>query len=272
MKFILSRKGYDSQYGGGPSPVFADGTMLSLPIPETDYLGRKMWSICTSQLRLDGHCNSLFVHLDPDIRPELYETLPENWTPLFGQDGIAARHLMRGEQYGAVAPGDVFLFFGLFRFWDEKNFRFGKENAFHAIWGYMRVQRILDLGNAGDRREAVRKYPWHPHVREAEAMRGGDIGLNVLFVGDRDFSGTFRFAEKLRLTQAGSACLTHWDYEKIPWVEKGRASHMTYHQGADCMKPDYFQAAVKGQEFVIDERCSETISARFFGRGAPLRR
>ena len=260
MKFILSRKGYDSQYGGEPSPVLADGTMLSLPIPEMDHLGRKKWSTCTSQLRLGVHCNSRFVHLDPDIRPELYENRPENWTPLFGQSGIAARHLMRS----AVAPGDVFLFFGLFRFWDEKNCRYGKENAFHAIWGYMKIRRILDLGKAGDRREAIRKYPWHPHVREAEAKRGEDLGPNILFVGDRDFAGTFRFAEKLRLTQAGSACLTHWDYAKLPWVEKGKASRMTYHQGLDCMKPDYFQAAGKGQEFVIDERCSETISAWFF--------
>jgi hypothetical protein len=33
MKVILSRKGFDSGYGGIPSPVLPDGTMLSLPIP-----------------------------------------------------------------------------------------------------------------------------------------------------------------------------------------------------------------------------------------------
>ena len=38
MKFILSRKGYDSQYGGEPSPVLADGTMLSLPIPDAEII------------------------------------------------------------------------------------------------------------------------------------------------------------------------------------------------------------------------------------------
>ena len=44
MKVILSRKGFDSQYGGMPSPILPDGTLLSLPIPsktdmETKYRG-----------------------------------------------------------------------------------------------------------------------------------------------------------------------------------------------------------------------------------------
>ena len=34
MRLILSRKGFDSAAGGVPSPIFEDGTMLSLPIPE----------------------------------------------------------------------------------------------------------------------------------------------------------------------------------------------------------------------------------------------
>ena len=34
MKLILSRKGFDSQSGGCPSPIFPDGTLYSLPIPD----------------------------------------------------------------------------------------------------------------------------------------------------------------------------------------------------------------------------------------------
>ena len=33
MKVILSRKGFDSSYGGTASPILPDGTLLSLPIP-----------------------------------------------------------------------------------------------------------------------------------------------------------------------------------------------------------------------------------------------
>ncbi|MEA4978412.1 MAG: hypothetical protein VB098_00745 [Petrimonas sp.] len=33
MKVILSRKGFDSQYGQISSPILPDSTLLSLPIP-----------------------------------------------------------------------------------------------------------------------------------------------------------------------------------------------------------------------------------------------
>ncbi|MFC1955807.1 hypothetical protein ACFLWZ_04680 [Chloroflexota bacterium] len=33
MKVILSRKGFDSSYGGYPSPILPDGRLISLPIP-----------------------------------------------------------------------------------------------------------------------------------------------------------------------------------------------------------------------------------------------
>ena len=36
-KLSLSRKGFDSSYGGCPSPIFPDGTIYSLPIPGDDY-------------------------------------------------------------------------------------------------------------------------------------------------------------------------------------------------------------------------------------------
>lgn len=33
MKIIMSRKGFDSGYGGVASPIFSDRSMVSLPIP-----------------------------------------------------------------------------------------------------------------------------------------------------------------------------------------------------------------------------------------------
>jgi len=38
MKLILSRKGFDSTYGGYPSPILPDGTLLSLPIPNRRFI------------------------------------------------------------------------------------------------------------------------------------------------------------------------------------------------------------------------------------------
>jgi hypothetical protein len=38
MKIIMSRKGFDSAYGGYPSPILPDGKMVSLSIPSGDSL------------------------------------------------------------------------------------------------------------------------------------------------------------------------------------------------------------------------------------------
>lgn len=34
MSIVLSREGFDSSMGGVASPIFPDGSMLSLPIPD----------------------------------------------------------------------------------------------------------------------------------------------------------------------------------------------------------------------------------------------
>ena len=41
MKIILSRKGFDSSYGGYPSPIFPDGSLLSIPIPSMRFVQKK---------------------------------------------------------------------------------------------------------------------------------------------------------------------------------------------------------------------------------------
>ena len=82
-RIILSRKGFDGTAGGCPSPIFQDGTMFSIPIPEngkhkvrTRYedLGqqggyqfpKKLVTSSGRGIPLSGQ-----VHLDPDIRPSL---------------------------------------------------------------------------------------------------------------------------------------------------------------------------------------------------------
>src|SRR6266566_7129400 len=36
MKLVFSRKGFDSGWGGKPSPILPDGRLVSLPIPDLD--------------------------------------------------------------------------------------------------------------------------------------------------------------------------------------------------------------------------------------------
>ena len=54
-KVILSRKGFDSKYGGKPSPIFNDGNIFSLPIPQNSISPNKYKTIklCVLQYNLN---------------------------------------------------------------------------------------------------------------------------------------------------------------------------------------------------------------------------
>src|SRR5262249_40535555 len=95
MKIILSRKGFDSSAGGCPSPIFEDGTMMSLPIPARDspieYADVALAQLVTDLTR-GAITGADRAHLDPDLARS---TLPRarGWRPLFGQLGAAQRAL-----------------------------------------------------------------------------------------------------------------------------------------------------------------------------------
>jgi hypothetical protein len=152
MKFILSRKGFDSGYGGIASPIFPDGTMLSFPIPTDIYTGRKLSELCytipttsrrlsyleliheldekeqyekaTTRLIKEGkmteNIHEGWCHLDPDIRLGEWSD-PVSWKPAFGQTDKAQSHLMgtrhnqKSKNPNPINPGDVFLFLGRFQ-------------------------------------------------------------------------------------------------------------------------------------------------------------
>ncbi len=219
MRFILSRKGYDSQFGGCPSPVFKssgkalDGFMYSIPVPERDSKGNsfdyKRYSVNYPHYLpltpVGFPVNTRYFHLDPDIRPELHRELPQNWCPILGQSDAAAQHLKNQH----VDNGDIFLFFGLFQDveWNENynQWIYGESEPYHAIWGYMQIKEIIYNVNEND----CKKYPWHPHC-QPDYHSGIN---NTLYIGNADnlnfdneelkkFKGygTFKYDNNLKLT------------------------------------------------------------------------
>jgi len=53
-KIILSRKGFDSANGGMASPIFPDGRLISLPIPEDPKKKTEDFSVKYSDIQVDG--------------------------------------------------------------------------------------------------------------------------------------------------------------------------------------------------------------------------
>jgi len=143
MKIIISRKGFDSSYGGAASPILPDGTLLSLPIPLESH-------ISYGELHVNGHSLGRIVedltrgqitgrhgaHLDPDLTACAYPRRP-GWRSLFGQVGAAQSHLARS----GVDIGDLFLFFGWFRQTEVVSGRYrfphsDAERAYRAAMGH----------------------------------------------------------------------------------------------------------------------------------------
>lgn len=224
MRIILSRKGFDSSSGGGPSPI-VDGRPISLPIPAGE--GRP--GVAYGELGLADHVQATskgklgasdLAHHDPMFRAD--------GTCLFGQCGAAQSHL---ENRG-VGPGDLFIFFGLFRE--------GQAKPHHRIFGWLWVEDIVRHGNdAGDEAMDLLRALGHPHALAAHAAN------------DAIYCGQGRQAQsahpELRLSlEVGPPSL--W---RIPsWLER---TGLSYHHRADRWRGDgVLQSVARGQEFVSD--------------------
>lgn len=261
MKIILSRKGFDSGYGGYPSPILLNGEMLSIPIPvpEEDIKYDEIYvdknnSYINIMNRLYGErikvenkgsykINELSCHLDPDIRKLTYKRHNE-WVGLFGQSGAAQSHLNnRG-----VKEGDIFLFFGWFKSTKNelKDIEFNRScTGFHAIYGYLQVGEIITVNQLTSK--AWMNY--HPHVKRGRQATDNDVVYiareSLSFNKDLQGSGTFKFSPELKLTKDGMSRYK-WDLKDFM-----RDVNISYHS-KKSWKEGYFQSATKGQEFVID--------------------
>lgn len=258
MKIILSRKGFDSQYGGYPSPVLPDGQLLSMPIPldDNNYYSQLMvdgkrtnfdiMKMLYPYILLGGKKFSLTAkttcHFDPDIRRDA-KPRPQGWLGAFGQVDAAQGHLTNRN----VGIGDLFLFFGWFK--QAEFFKGGirfvpKAPDLHIIFGYLEVGDILNTKTC-----SVPKWLRdHPHATGSYQLRSN----NTIYVGKKSLTwdkskrgfGVFSFAESLVLTKSGQ--------RRSRWALPGifRNATISYHT-QNSWKKEYFQSAAKGQEFVV---------------------
>lgn len=264
MKIILSRKGFDSTSGGVPSPIFPDGRMLSLPIPDkqsriaySKIHGTDSATMSELVEQLASIPPTHLAHLDPDLSPHSIPRL-DGWRPIFGQVGSSEGHL----QNQGVGPGDVFLFFGLFRPVERcsTGWRFLRESRpIHALFGWLQIAERVAVSAW---RSTDQWALYHPHFARSphpsnviyvsgERLRLPHRGLNGV-AG----AGVFQFySPKLRLTAPDSERPGRWLLPQ--WFSpEGRASTLSFHgDSARWEKADgdlMLSSVSRGQEFVLN--------------------
>ena len=208
MKIILSRKGFDSANGGIVSPIMADGAMLPFPIPSKD--DTTFDSLCYGGLRYSELLRDLNYrggaqcHIDPDLSQERRVERIDGWVPAFGQINAAATYL---KNIG-VKPGDIFLFFGNFRFAERwcGRYRYCRNSAdpyrgrdLQVIWGYLQVGEILTAP------DAQRKLYWHPHASAARTANPTNTIFKALSMARPNTMKPLIMASGLNLRPAAKA-------------------------------------------------------------------
>jgi hypothetical protein len=270
VRIVLSRKGFDSQYGAVPSPILPNGEMVSFPIPsrgDPQTIGdlwprRPGFSKLASDLTGGRIGAQSRIHLDPDLDADTIDRLP-GWRPSFGQIAAAQSHLAnRG-----VGPGDLFLFFGWFKHVEntDGHWRYLRGAPdLHVLFGWLQIDAALPVPR--DPIELIQKHPWlafHPHIARAAEYNSGN---NTIYVGrDRlelvglratmPGAGLFgKFDARLQLTTPGKT-RSAWRLPRWFLPADGRPC-LSYHENPERWTIDgnevVLQAVAKGQEFVLD--------------------
>lgn len=266
MKLIFSRKGFDSSHRGGgcPSPIFPDGSMLSVPIPdrnaplryeELSWRGRNLGELVErlTRGRVPAHYRA---HLDPDLRVDACHR-PHGWRAALGQEGTAQGHLRKQR----IRPGDVFVFWGVYRPIDEHYRPTGPD--VNVVWGWLQVGCVASV-DAAVRVGTAAEWGWtrnHPHL----ALGRFPDASNTLYVASDDLvlpglvhrlrgSGTFdTFDPKRQLTSPG-ANASVW---RLPeWFHPHGKHSLTFHDDLARWRRDgnavILHVTSPGQEFVLD--------------------
>ncbi len=239
MKLVLSRKGFDSTYGGGASPVIDGKWVISLPIEygkferirrynDLQFQGKNLGELIE---RLHPHRKRLdFCHLDPDLRRDIvpHRSSSDEWRPLFGQARADASHLTNTH---GITKGDLFLFFGLFRHSNDWNPFLSSAREFHMLHGWLQVDEVILNPHEWAERPENHWAREHPHTY-GDWTKGVP---NVLFVGKRELdipkvSG--RSAKRI----PGAGCFQDFD-ERLVLSDLGNRLKSIWRLPA-CIKPD----------------------------------
>lgn len=202
------------------------------------------------------------AHCDPDVHP-LTRARRRGWRPLFGQAAAVQGHLRNQ----AVGPGDLFLFFGLFRHTERiaQRVRWRKEPARHVAWGYLQVQEGWDAAQC---KEAPEWAADHPHIAAPRRrLNTVYVARHALsFAGTRPGAARLRYHPRLVLTAHGRRGSSLWWLPGAFWPADGLPT-LTYHTGVTkwtklSETTVQVRSVGRGQEFVVEASPDMTTWAR----------
>jgi len=287
MKLILSRKGFDSQYGGIPSPII-DNHLISLPIPNDS---NDCCCNVANSIPLDGifYDNMSLRQIWDDLSPNAVKSEYCHYDPVLKHNlvanGVAPSACdiadVQGDQPSnngdrEINEGDLFVFFDTFRAAERKadggiQYKEGSKAAY-MLFGFLQIGKIVEG-------EDIAKYASYPH---SSADRFGYN--NRMYIASKELvfngrkittssgkvipgAGTFDFSEDLLLKKCdGVADLyipkSTWDVED--YFKNIKVSYHSYKSSKSDSAQKAFQTVAKGQEFVLYEDSSRANGAETF--------
>ena len=207
-RLILGRKGFDSKAGGSASPIFSDGRIFSIPIPQkspspTRYKdldfdgisGTDLLRATSTSVLPDNYC-----HFDPLLNEEI---------GIFGQASSSQTELKNK----GVSPGDLFLFFGWF-----KNF-LDRGNDLHHLFGWLQIEKVIEGS------ENIKDFLKEVNIKHPHGY--GDVSRytnNTIYIGKRNLEiqkkttalkghGLFKHTHKDLILTESSKTRSRW---KLP--------------------------------------------------------
>ena len=265
MKVILSKKGLDSTKNNACNLLIDDGKtkeLVMIPIPNDKdtttykelklYKNMPIYDLLIENKYYSTKIKNMQCHADPNIS-NFFKV-----KPFLGSVGqcMSAQSLLKNQK---INKGDIFIFFGLF---NEATFDGNKlsihdySNLKHIMFGYLEIGDIIEPQIDIDLIEKYqKKYPWIDKQPHWNADKYKDIKNNCIYIASEHCSfdnnipgyGMFNYKEDLILTKSNEKCVTHWDLPKPI-----RDLKITYRSKKETSN-EYFIAARRGQEFVIQE-------------------
>lgn len=180
-KIILSRKGFDSSAGGVGSPIFENGTLVSIPIPSKSPSPHKYQDLLINNISgkdLLKEASAKSVTLDSFCH---YDPLLTNDVGIFGQASSSQTELKKQQ----INVGDLFLFFGWFKQFSKK----GKN--LHHLFGWLQIDNVIE-GNDNIVRYLDNLGILHPHGY-------GDVERytnNTIYIGKKSLTYESKIFEK----------------------------------------------------------------------------